>query len=288
MSTLPATHVLQPTVPQLIALGALGLAVGWLTATATWRFAWSRSQLVGWAECPGCGQPLAGLDQLPILGWLRLGGRCRACRGQLTWRYPVVESMGALLAVAMALLDGWQPLLAFHLIFAWALLSLAVIDLDTWLLPFAVSIPLIPLAVLSAGVDPERSFTQALAGGAIGWGFLAFMGWFGRIVFKKEAMGGGDAWLLASIGAFTGPVPLIFVMLLASVQGVAFGLVRIYLLPSPSPTPAPEGEPEEEWVPDPRAVPFGPFLALGAIETLLSQRAWLHILHFDLLPLAFL
>jgi leader peptidase (prepilin peptidase)/N-methyltransferase len=94
-------------------------------------------------------------------------------------------------------------------------------------------------------------------------------------------MGGGDAWLLAAIGAFTGPILLIPVLFLASVQGVVFGLVRLRLSgPPPAPSALADDD-DDGWEPDPHAIPFGPFLALGALETLFFGGACLRLLHFD-------
>jgi leader peptidase (prepilin peptidase)/N-methyltransferase len=197
-----------------------------------------------------------------------------------------------------------------------SLLALACIDLDTWLLPHVLTVPLLVAGVaLSAlGVTAAPSIGSSLLGAAVGWGAFAAVSFVGEKVFRKEALGFGDVWLLSAIGAWTGVAAILPVVLLASLQGTVIGLGLILLGRAqpgpqepasgpPSPVPeaaaapdsasaAPDGtsavpvvagtaengasehDPDADWIPPRNAVPFGPFLALGAVEWLWSA-AWL-------------
>ena len=151
-------------------------------------------------------QPAAGLEgrqqphQRPGHPKGRLGGRCRDCRGPITARYPLVEATAGLLTWLFIQRDGFTPLLGFHLVFVYVGLALALIDLDTFLLPFVLTLPLIPISIASGFFDPHRGWIQALIGAGVGWALIVLIGKVGELATGKEAMGGGDAWLMASIG----------------------------------------------------------------------------------------
>ena len=197
--------------------------------------------------------------------------------------------------------DGLTVLLAFHLAFAWTGIALALIDLDTFLLPFSLTLPLIPLSIASGAFDPHRGLARAAIGAGVGWALIVVVGKVAELIAGREAMGGGDAWLMASIGGFTGPFRLLLALFLASSQGAVLGLLLLKLRgppaaapnggeasedaadPSsgPAPAPGPVSDDDEDWIPPPTAVPFGPFLILGALETLLWGGNLLHALGLD-------
>ncbi len=240
------------------------------------------------SRCPRCGHAIAWYDNIPIASWFALRGRCRSCRGPIALRYPLVEATIAAAAVAAFLRHGLTAAAFAELVVVALLVALALIDLDTWQLPHGLTWPLIAVGLLVSvsGRGPASGTSSAL-GAAVG--FAAFGGiWLlGEKVLHRELMGLGDAFLLAGIGAWLGLAALLPVVLLASVQGSVVGLVQLALGRSRPGPPAPgQAEPaappgtegsdvprQEEWVPPRHSVPFGPFLAAGALEWL-YLAAW--------------
>jgi leader peptidase (prepilin peptidase)/N-methyltransferase len=268
------------------------------------------------SRCPSCRTPIAWYDNVPVLSWILLGDRCRTCRTPISFRYPMVEILAGAIALVAVHRHGLSlPALA-EFGFAAALLALTFIDLDTWLLPHVVTIPLLLAGVgLSfLGLTAASSGLASVIGAAAGWLAFAAVSVIGEKVLKKEALGFGDVWLLGGIGAWMGASGLLPVVLLASIQGTVVGLALIALgrsepgpedPPEPSVAPQPAlapdparaaaepppaeappaaeppapADPDADWIPPRNAVPFGPFLAAGALEWLWLQ-AWLS----DLVP----
>jgi leader peptidase (prepilin peptidase)/N-methyltransferase len=189
-----------------------------------------------------------------------------------------VEILGGAAALVAVSRHGLSLPAIAEFAFAATLLALSFIDLDTWLLPHVITVPLLAAGVgLSAlGLTAAPSFLGSLAGAAVGWLSFAAVSVIGEKLLKKEALGFGDVWLLGGIGAWLGVAGLLPVILLASVQGSAIGLLLIVIgrgQPGPA-EPAPASDPDADWVPPRNAVPFGPFLAAGALEWLWLQ-GWL-------------
>jgi leader peptidase (prepilin peptidase)/N-methyltransferase len=232
------------------------------------------------SRCPACRTPIAWHDNLPILSWLVLRGRCRSCGSRISLRYPFVELLGGAAAVVAVLRHGLSLAALAELALAATLLALSFIDLDTWLLPHVITIPLLAAGVgLSAlGLTGAGSLLSSAVGAAAGWLAFAAISFLGERILKKEALGFGDVWLLGAIGAWLGIAALLPVVLLASIQGTVVGLALIVLGRAqpgpdgqgPSGVPAP-ADPDADWVPPRNAVPFGPFLAAGALEWLWLQ-----------------
>jgi leader peptidase (prepilin peptidase)/N-methyltransferase len=217
-----------------------------------------------------------------------------------------VEALGAAAALVAFARHGFAGAAAAEFAFAAGLLALAFIDLDTWLLPNVITWPLMGfgIAMGAFAVTPASSLRRAAFGAGLGFAAFALVAWIGERVFKKEALGFGDVWLLACLGAWMGPAALLPVVLLASIQGSVVGLALIALgkgepgppLPPIESPPSPplstdpldqpscpareEGvvsqaaespsadESEVDWIPPKHAVPFGPFLVAGALEWL--------------------
>jgi leader peptidase (prepilin peptidase)/N-methyltransferase len=229
------------------------------------------------SRCPRCKAAIAWYDNVPILSWLILRARCRGCGARISVRYPLVEAAGAALAFSAYHRHGISPAALAELAFTATSMALALIDLDTWLLPNALTWPLIAVGLLASGlgVAPAGTLRLAVYGACLGGGAFWLVSWLGAKAFKKEALGLGDVWLLGAFGAWMGPGPLLPIVLLASVQGTIAGLALMALgraQPGPGEPPAgggaPASEEEEEWVPPKNAVPFGPFLVAGALEWL--------------------
>ncbi|HEY6104418.1 MAG TPA: prepilin peptidase [Anaeromyxobacteraceae bacterium] len=262
-------HEILASVPRPLAAAwaaALGAAVGSFLNVVVARLPRGESLVRPRSRCPSCRAPIAWYDNVPILSWVLLGGRCRTCRAPVSFRYPLVEALGALAALLAFQRHGLSLPAAAELAFAAVLLALAFIDLDTWLLPNALTWPLLAGGVIAAaaGLGPAP-LGASLWGAGLGFAAFAAVAWAGARVFRKEALGFGDVWLLAGIGAWLGARALLPVVLLASLQG---SLVGIALILAGKATPGPGAAPQDAWVPPKNAVPFGPFLALGALEWL--------------------
>lgn len=258
--------------PVLLLALLLGLVVGSFLNVCIHRLPLERSVVWPGSACPACQAPIAWHDNVPVVSWLRLGGRCRACRAPIPARYPIVELLAAGLAVASVLRFGATPWAVVAFVFACALLVVAMIDLDHGIVPDAVSLPgiLVGLAV-SAWVPGGVGLWNAIFGACLGGGlFWAVAAGYQRLA-GIEGLGLGDVKLLAMIGAFLGWQSLPAVILIASLTGSAGGLAmmlgrrgrrrarRVFrrlgagaLLRHLRRTP----------------LPFGPFLALGALAAL--------------------
>jgi leader peptidase (prepilin peptidase) / N-methyltransferase len=267
---------------------AVGAVVGSFLNVVIARTPKGQSIVSPGSRCPRCGNRIAWFDNIPIVSWLLLRARCRRCGLSISARYPLVELLTGLLAVALVRTQGptWAALGYFA--FAAALLALAYIDLDTWLLPHQITWPLLGIGLLSPLWNPAVKPAEAVIGGCAGFAAFAAVALFGEKVLRRETMGWGDVWLLAAIGAWLGWPALLPVILLSAAQGAVVGSLLLatnhgHQPPASPPAPpvatggeevTPAGEPtgapspDDDWVPPKHAVPYGPFLALAAMEYL--------------------
>ena len=229
----------------------VGLAVGsFLNVVATRLPAGERF----WIGCSHCRAALPWYDNLPLLSYLYLRGRCRFCGAAISWRYPGLELAGGLVFLALWLQYPWSPRLLAYGPFAAALLVLTAIDLEQRLLPDAITYPGLVAGLVLAGFLPSPGFWQALLGAAVGGGFLFLTGWVYKRLTGKTGVGGGDVKLLAMIGAFLGIKSLPFIIFVSAALGSVVGLGLAL---------ASGVWREGEWR---RArLPFGPFLAAAAL-----------------------
>lgn len=231
------------------------------------------------SRCPGCERPIRWYENVPILSWILLRGRCAGCKEAISLRYPLVELAGGLLALACLRQFGLTPWAAAAFAFLAALVALTYIDLDHWLLPRSITIPFIGLGLAASWLPGAPGFLSSLLGALAGFASFVLLGFIAERILKKEAIGGGDVWLFAMIGAWLGLGSLLPVALLASLQGAIAGIVLMAFArregrSSAAPSPKPTGDKEiDEWEPPPGALPFGPFLSLGAAEFLFFGRA---------------
>ena len=279
---------------------ALGASLGSFVNVVAWRVPLGRSISRPGSACPSCGAPVRWRDNIPVIGWLFLGGRCRDCRVPISFRYPLVELAAGVLAVAIWLgLSGPVVMPArieqllpnvvipfvLQMAFVMTLLALLLIDLDWFLLPDKMTLPLALLGLAASlaiwrttGVTLEKAALGALVGG----GAPLVMGLVYGMLTGRVGLGGGDWKLLLGIGAWLGLGSLPFVFFAGAVQGLVAAALfrRDFALVEPPPLP---GEASEEVGPAPAAppsavpfrrlhVPFGPFLALAAIEWLLFSK----------------
>lgn len=268
-----------PLVPVAAVLGAL---IGSFLNVVIARLPEGENIAYPGSRCPKCQTPIPWYLNIPILSWTALRGRCRACKAPISIRYPVVEALTAVLFVAVAARFGatWATPVAW--LFAGSLIVITFIDIDIWEIPDEISIPGVPIGCVLRPLVFGAPWWSGLAGAAMGGGALWLIRWFYLKFRGVEGMGLGDVKLIAMIGAFLGVGGLLPVILVASVSGALIGGLLLLLLPgeeasdeATAPAAAddrpdePEGDDEEDWEPPPNAVPFGPFLALGALTQLL-------------------
>ena len=205
------------------------------------------------SHCPHCGHAISAWENVPLASWLVLRGRCRHCRAPIGWRYPLVELLAALAALAALWRFGmgWQALAGAG--FLWCVIALAFIDLDTRLLPDDLTLPLLWAGLLVNLQEHFASLPEAVLGAVAGYLILWSIYWLFKLLTGKEGMGYGDFKLLAAIGAWLGWTALPLVLLLASLTGAVVGIALKTL------GHLGQGQP----------LPFGPFLAAGGAVTLL-------------------
>lgn len=205
------------------------------------------------SACPACATPIRWWHNLPVVGWLWLRGRCAACDSRISPRYPAIELLMALLFAALGWRLGAQPQVLAWCGFAALLVTAAAIDWDTTLLPDSLTGPLLWGGLVAAALGWTLPLPTALAGAVAGYGALWSIFWAFKLATGKEGMGAGDFKLLAGIGAWLGWAALIPVALAASLVGIlAWAGLK-----------ATGGLREGGYV------PFGPFLAGGALAVAL-------------------
>ena len=197
------------------------------------------------SHCMHCKHPLSPFDNIPVLSYVFLRGRCRYCRVPISWQYPLVEIISAVgsAIVAWKFGFGW-PLLA-GLAFTWTLIAASGIDARTQLLPDQLTLPLLWLGLLLALVPVFIAPAEAILGAAIGWLSLWSVFWLFKLMTGKEGMGYGDFKLLAALGAWMGAMALLPIILLSSLIGAIIGSAILAAKGKDKSTP----------------IPFGPFIA---------------------------
>ena len=205
------------------------------------------------SACPHCGHAITALENIPLLSWLWLKGRCRDCQAPISARYPLVELLTALLsvAVAMVITPGWGTLAA--LLLTWVLVALTFIDLDKMLLPDQLTLPLLWGGLLFNLLGGFVPLGDAVIGAMAGYLVLWSLYWAFKLLTGKEGMGYGDFKLLAALGAWLGWQALPIVLLLSSLVGAIIGIALIALHKHH------QGKP----------IPFGPYLAIAGWIALL-------------------
>ena len=209
------------------------------------------------SRCPSCGHAIAWHENIPVLSYLRLRGRCSACKAKISPRYPLVEVATGILFAAMGWRFGAQPTVLLWCGFAAVLLALAAIDWDTTLLPDSLTLPLLWAGLVAAALGWTLPLPQALWGAVAGYLSLWAVYWAFKLATGKEGMGQGDFKLLAALGAWLGWQMILPIVLGASVIGAVVGIAMKV------------GGALREG----RYVPFGPFLAGSGLVVLLAGSA---------------
>ncbi len=201
------------------------------------------------SHCYSCKTPIRWFDNIPIFSWFILGGKCRKCGAKFSIRYPLVELLTAVLFALSYHYAGLSWTLLEYLIFVFGLVVCTFIDIDHMILPDEFTLSGIVIGLVGAALNPQRDFMDAFWGVLMGGGFLWGMAYAYYLLTKQEGMGGGDIKLLAWIGALLGWKAIPFVIMTSAIVGSVVGLVMARKQDAGLKT----------------VIPFGPYLALGAV-----------------------
>ncbi len=242
--------------PLVVIAAVYGLLIGSFLNAWAWRLAHDERITQGRSRCPYCGHLIRGYDNIPLLSWLVLRGRCRDCRAPIHWRYPVGEALTAALFAAVAAMDGLSWMLIPHLLFVSALIVVSQVDLEIRIVPDVVILPAaaigLPLMIV-LGEGPWWQWPVA------GLGAAAFLYVIGEVYYRVrhvEGMGFGDVKLALCMGVYLGAsvVPALFI---GFIGGALAGVIILALRKGDGKT----------------AIPFGPFLAAAAVICLFAGPA---------------
>jgi leader peptidase (prepilin peptidase)/N-methyltransferase len=244
----------------------VGLCIGSFLNVCIYRLPASQSIVHPRSKCQKCGKLIAFYDNIPILSFLWLKGRCRHCGVKIGLRYPAVELLAGILALATFLKFGLRVEALIYFAFIACLLVVTFIDLDHRIIPDVISLPGIPIFFAASFALPEMTYKAALLGIIAGGGSLFLVAWVYSLITKKEGMGGGDIKLLAMMGALLGWQGVVFTIFVSSLVGTLSGLA--VMLHSHKGMKL--------------AVPFGPFLAIGGVTFIFFGTRLIHW-YFNLL-----
>lgn len=208
------------------------------------------------SACPACDHQLTALENIPVLSWLFLRGKCSSCHTKISARYPSIELLSALLSLAVAISVPYGIQLVSALILTWCLIALTFIDIDKMLLPDQITLPLLWLGLLINVNYAWVSPTDAIIGAVVGYLSLWSVYWGFKLLTRKEGMGYGDFKLLAAFGAWFGWQSILAIVLLSSFAGAIIGISQIALKKHVKGNP----------------IPFGPYLAIAG---------WMYLIYGD-------
>jgi leader peptidase (prepilin peptidase)/N-methyltransferase len=209
------------------------------------------------STCPSCGHPITALENIPVVSYLALRGKCSACRQRISPRYPIIEAFTGVLSGYAAWRFGFGMAALGALLFIWATIALAFIDLDTFYLPDDITLPLLWCGLLFNLWGVFADLPSAVIGAAAGYLTLWAVFWAFKLATGKEGMGYGDFKLLAAIGAWLGWKVLPLVVVLSSFVGAVVGVLLIVLARRGRNVP----------------IPFGPYLAAAGVIALFEGDA---------------
>jgi leader peptidase (prepilin peptidase)/N-methyltransferase len=229
----------------------LGLIVGSFSNVCIYRIPRNESIIYPASHCPNCRSNISLKDNIPLLSYILLKGKCRNCKIKISIQYPIVEFLTGLIYLIIYLIYGLSIQSLIYIILSSALIIIAFIDLNEQIVPDVISLPGIVIGFIISFFVPYISFINSALGVLVGGGIILLIGLAGSTLFKKEAMGGGDVKLAAMIGAFLGWRYVIISLFLGFFLGALAGIILILS----------KIKNRED------VVPFGPFIVLGSFIT---------------------
>ncbi len=246
-----APYVYYQVIPAFIF--AFGAVVGSFLNVCIYRIPNDMSIVFPPSSCPKCKAKIKPYDNIPIISYIFLGGKCRSCKEKISLRYPMVELLSALLALALYMKFSLTPALPFYYLFICALIVITFIDIDHYIIPDVISIPMLVIGVAASFFSRRLGLIVgvrgALLGAVTGSGFLLLVAALYYVVKKKEGMGMGDVKLLAMLGAFLGLRSVFFIIFVSSLLGALYGIPYVMISKKGAKHP----------------IPFGPFLAAAGV-----------------------
>jgi leader peptidase (prepilin peptidase)/N-methyltransferase len=254
--------------PMLAMVFVFGSIWGSFLNVCVYRIPREISVVTPGSHCGSCASPVAWYDNLPILSWFILRGRCRRCQATFSFRYPLIEALtgGVFLLTWIYFGPSWLTLA--YWLFLFGLLVGTFIDFEFYILPDRITLGGMVIGLVASvlvpalhGVGPDErllALTRSAIGLGLGWGVLYLVRVMGELAFRKEAMGLGDVKLLGAIGAFVGWQGVLFTLVASSLLGTIFGVLTILV----------RGRENGS------KIPFGPYISLAAALWIFQGRAW--------------
>ena len=243
-------------------IGAFGLCIGSFLNVVIIRVPIDKSIVTPGSACPGCGTPIGWYDNLPILSFIVLRGKCRHCGLKISWRYPAIEALTGAITVLMFLRYGLTFQTGIYLVLAYGMIAVAVIDAEHMIIPDGLSIGGAVLGLCLSFVPGGVTPLESLIGAAGASGSLALIRWGHMKITGIEGMGLGDVKLAATIGAFLGWFPLPPTFLLSTLSGLLIAGALLIIQRKGARTP----------------IPFGTFLAAGTVAYVFVEPWWISYL----------
>jgi leader peptidase (prepilin peptidase)/N-methyltransferase len=238
---------------EIVLIFVLGLIVGSFSNVCIYRIPGNESIVYPASHCPKCHTTIKPIDNIPLLSYILLKGRCRNCKSKISIQYPVVEFLTGFIYLIIYLIYGLSIQTLIYIILSSALIIIAFIDLNEQIVPDVISLPGMVIGFIISFFVPYILFVNSALGILAGGGIILIIGLAGSVIFKKEAMGGGDVKLAAMIGAFLGWRYIMVSLFLGFFLGALAGIILILS----------KIKSRED------VVPFGPFIILGSLITLL-------------------
>ena len=232
-----------------VSIFIFGLCIGSFLNVCIYRLPASKSIVHPRSMCSNCGTLIASYDNIPILSYMVLRGKCRYCGARISFRYPLIEFISGIFAVGVFMKYGLSVEALIYYTFIATLLVITFIDIDHQIIPDVISLPGIPIFFAASFVLPDITLVESIMGILIGGGSLWIVAQLYYMLTRKEGMGGGDIKLLAMMGAIIGWKGVLFTIFMASAVGTVVGMLVMLKTRTSMKL----------------KVPFGPFLAIGAI-----------------------
>lgn len=247
-----------------VVIFVFGVVIGSFLNVCIFRLPESNSIVKPSSRCPRCHHPIRFYDNIPLVSYLILKGKCRDCGERISWRYPLVEFVTAILALFLFSKFYFSPDFLVFFFFSAVLIVITFIDLDHQIIPDILTLPGIPVFFLLGVFVLKVPWTDAIIGLLAGGGILFAIALSYELITKREGMGGGDIKLLAMIGGFLGWKSLIFTLLVSSLLGAIAGIILMIIYKQNMKY----------------AVPFGPFLSAAAVAYIFFGDIFMQFLIF--------